>query len=856
MFKLQPKLDFRRDVEAHVLGKEAAVCGVKDYCGALDILIINIERDGGILYSWKGSTGTTRVGKYDSATKQNKLLYSFDKPVCVSSCSLNKEETLLAVSLARNNSGEEPLKPMSKCLTLLIEIHPINNTKVLKAVDCRVKVQFLHPGTDHRSVLESHLLLLTEDGYVDQYHVLMTRHGGYKVLMANPERLSKTAERLAEDLCWVQWDVHTQRLYYLTHVDKFLLRCVQFYDNRNCETVLELPLELHAHPFTTIKFVNLGFDHFYVERPERVQMEVFTNRIGSMCVCYSRPSCDKPELIYTVVLVHKDCSKTFRITLGDTTRRHPLFIPIGYYMVVYLHACFLHCINTRQQEMLCHSLFLSGNNADLGLPAKSGRLTVMHAEEEESSPALLDLSSGTIYSVQINPAYLMQILRSDPPFSSMADAQRLAALHCLLLHKGSDPNVELEIIEWLCDNATLESFDQIQEFILASLYRINYKMSLGLDKLLPCSSVFDKKDVPACLTEVPGVLCTAEPLAHPVFQGKARSLQGFWSELQWNTERTTFFHADPNPRYRTSHAQADWTKLVTARPSGHMTHLLDNTKKVLSTVDNWRHDGKLVPLFQEEDHHQRVLIGLTVEKLREHLNTHLPRLGKKKIDVLVVNYVAKLLELIRHMLETVWLKHSLGPRVLCLTQPAGPGEWAVFHFMLRILQATRGLCAPLPPGYHTLLAAFAVRCLPRHTFLQYVDHGFLRLTETFVSRLMTDFDNSDANEKLKFSVLKRLPEANRFYHMWDHPVSSASICRDYVRNVLGRRDRNKGFAFTGRDKAGFRPEFLPLTHLAKVLSDVEEQALNPFDEQENVDATFVGETALKQTLILLGFEGK
>uniref|UniRef100_A0A673BY44 Secreted protein n=1 Tax=Sphaeramia orbicularis TaxID=375764 RepID=A0A673BY44_9TELE len=56
---------------------------------------------------------------------RQQLLYTFDKQVCVSSCSLNKEETLL----------------VSKCLTLLIEIHPINNTKVLKAVDCRVKVQ-------------------------------------------------------------------------------------------------------------------------------------------------------------------------------------------------------------------------------------------------------------------------------------------------------------------------------------------------------------------------------------------------------------------------------------------------------------------------------------------------------------------------------------------------------------------------------------------------------------------------------------------------------------------------------------------------------------------------------------------
>lgn len=32
----------------------------------------------------------------------------------------------------------------------------------------------------------------------------------------------------------------------------------------------------------------------------------------------------------------------------------------------------------------------------------------------------------------------------------------------------------------------------------------------------------------------------------------------------------------------------------------------------------------------------------TVDKLREHLNRLLPRMGKKKVDSLVVNYVAKL----------------------------------------------------------------------------------------------------------------------------------------------------------------------------------------------------------------------
>ncbi|XP_070785147.1 gamma-secretase-activating protein [Enoplosus armatus] len=871
MLKLKPKFDLHRDVVSDILRKEASVCRVTEYSGAVDTRILNIERDGGILYSWKGATGTTRIGKYDSNTKQNKLLYTFDKQVCVSSCSLNKEETLLAVSLAQNTRGEERLKPISKCLTLLIEIHPINNTKVLKAVDCRVKVQFLHSETDRRSVLESHLLLLTEDGYVDLYHVLLTRQEGYRVVMANPERLSRTAERIVEDFCWVQWDGHTQRLYYLTHNDKFLLRCVQFYPHHSCETVLELPLELPANPFHTVKFVNLGFDHYHKERPEQelVRMKVFTNGIErSMCVCYSQPLRDKQELIYTVILVHKDCSKTFRVSLGsdqspqEASQLHPLFIPIGYYILVYLQDYFLHCINTRQQEMLCLSLFLSGLPLDSGLQCQSANITVLHAEEE-SRGSLLDLASGRIHTAELSPAYLLQILRSDTPSgcpSGKTDPQRLAALHCLLVYMGNDPNLELKIIEWLCDNVNaFESFDQIQEFILASLYRISYEKSLSLDKVLPYSSVFDKKEMLVCLLEVPGVLCTTELHIESVFKGKARGLQGFWSELQWNTDRTKYLDAVPNPRYRTSHIQADWDKLRSERrPSSHMNHMEENTKKVLSMVDTWCLDKKLVPLFQEEDHQQRALIGLTVDKLREHLNRHLPRLGKKKIDSLVVNYVAKLLELIRHMLESVWLKYKLGPRVLCFTQQGSPAEWSVFHFMFRILEATRGLCLPLPPGYHTLLAVFAVRCLPHHTFLQYIDHGVLQLTETFVSRLMTDLDNSDANERLKFSILKRLPEPmeQRIYHMWDHPVSSASISRDYVRTLLEKRNKNKGFAFTGRDKPGFRPEFLPLTYLAKILSDIEEQALNPFEEQENVDARFVEETAVKQTLILLGFEEK
>uniref|UniRef100_A0A673M9K8 Gamma-secretase-activating protein C-terminal domain-containing protein n=1 Tax=Sinocyclocheilus rhinocerous TaxID=307959 RepID=A0A673M9K8_9TELE len=122
-----------------------------------------------------------------------------------------------------------------------------------------------------------------------------------------------------------------------------------------------------------------------------------------------------------------------------------------------------------------------------------------------------------------------------------------------------------------------------------------------------------------------------------------------------------------------------------------------------------------------------------------------------------------------------------------------------------------------------------------HTFLQYVDHGLLQLTEPFVSRLMTDLDNSDANEQLKFSILKRLPEVSFLLN------SSLEICDS---------------ALLDYGKSCFYPDFLPLNYLAKILSNREEQAQNPFEEQENVDVRFVEEMALKQTQIKLGFEVK
>ncbi|XP_059367266.1 gamma-secretase-activating protein [Carassius carassius] len=855
MLRLNPVFDTQKDVVSSILAKEE-----RANIGVLEPRILSVERDGGVVYSWRGATGTTRIGKYDPHSAENKLLYTFEKQECVTSCSLNKEETLLAVSLSQSTQGEGRFKPVSKCLTLLIEIHPINNTKVLKAVDCKVKVQFLYPKTYRTTVLESHLLLAAEDGYVDQYHINLTRQEGYRVVMQNPERLSR--ERVAEDFSWVQWDSDTQRLFYITAREKHTLKCVQFYPDRNFETVFELPLEMPSVSSVTssVSFVNFGYDHYQDMKDDGLRLEVFTSPTGTMCVCYSHPVHWHKDATYTIAFVHRGCSKTFTVSLekgsapANLPTVHPIFIHLDYYIVVYLADHFLHLINCRQQDLLCYSLFLSGADGhieDLG----SGREVV-----SVSGSRLLDVRAGRMYTMELNPDFLLELLSSDRP-----EAQRLAALHCMLVYLQPNPVIELKIINWISENVmSFDAFDQIQEFILATLYRICYQQCVSLDKLLPYSCVFEKKELPVALTAIPGVKCTPELLCQPLIKGKPKSLQGYWEELQHVLDRMRYFEAVPSPRFRSSLIKEDWDRFQAAMNSEkkksprYHRQIEDNTKKVMSMVDTWRLDKRVVPLFQEEDQQQRVLVGLMVDKLREHLNRHLSGLGKKKIDLLVVNYAAKLLELVWHVLELMWQKLKLGPWVLCIKQQGSSEEWAMFHVMFRILEATKGLCLPLPPGYSTLLSVLGVRCLPQHTFLQYVDHGLLQLTEPFVSRLMTDLDNSDANEQLKFSILKRLPEymEQKVSQQWDHPITSACISREYVRTLLEINLENTDSALLDHSKSCFYPDFLPLNYLAKILSKREEQAQNPSEEQENVDVRFVEEMALKQTQIKLGFEVK
>nr|XP_025146845.1 gamma-secretase-activating protein isoform X4 [Bubalus bubalis] len=737
--------------------------------------VLNVERNRNIIYTYKDNKGNVFFGLYDYQTKQNEHLYTFEKDLQVVSCSVNKEKTLLATSLvqAAKEGRSNELQPGSKCLTLLVEIHPINNVKVLKAVDSYIWVQFLYPHVESCPQPKNHLLLLSEEKYIEQFHIQVVQEDGNRVVIKNSGHLPR--ERIAEDFVWAQWDMSEQRLYYIyLKKSRSILKCIQFYADEHFNLMFEAPLDISLSD-SGFKLVNFGYSDLQdkEELSEHLTLCVFTNHTGSLCVCYC-PNFDSWEQItYSVFYFHKGHSKTFTTTLGSVdshVTKGITFLNLDYYVAVYLPGHFFHLLNIQHPDLICHSLFLTENSEVIDM--------LPHSPLQSLSGSLvLDSRSGKLYRALLNQSYLVEFLRN-----ARLDCERMALLHCAL-SGGRDPRR---------------------------------------------------------------------------LEAKVHSFKGYWEKLNSNLEYVKY--SKPHLHYNNSVVRREWHNLISEEKTGkrrstmYVRNILDNAIKVISNLEAKNLEPRLTPLFQEEDTHQQLLIGLMVSELREHLLRHLQGVEKKKIEQMVLDYVSKLLDLICQILEASWRKHNLHPWALHFNRQASAAEFAVFHIMTRILEATNTLFLPLPPGFHTLHMILGVRCLPLHNLLHYIDHGVLLLTEAAVTRLMKDLDNTEKNEKLKFSIIMRLPPltGQKICRLWDHPVSSNIISRNHVKQLL--QNYNKQPWSSVMDKSSFSVEFLPLNYFIHILTDIESSnpALYAFEGHDNVDAKFVEEAALKHTAMLLG----
>ncbi|XP_006834463.1 PREDICTED: gamma-secretase-activating protein [Chrysochloris asiatica] len=803
--------------------------------------VLNVERNGNIIYTYKDDKGNVVFGLYDCQTKQNEHLYIFETDLQAISCSINSERTLLATSLVQSTKEgrRNELQPGSKCLTLLVEIHPINNVKVLKAVDSSIWVQFLYPHVESHPPSENYLLLISEEKYIEQYHIQVIQEDGNKVVIKNSGHLPR--HRVAEDFVWAQWDVLEQRLYYINlKKSESILKCIQFNADENFTLMFEAPLDISLNN-SGFKLVNFGCD--YLQDQEKLSKHptlcVFTNNAGSLCVCYSPKFDTGDQITYSVFYFHKGYKKTFTTALGSAdshVTNDITFLNLDYYVAVYLPGHFFHLLNIQHPDLICHSLFLTG---------KSDMIERLPHNPLQSlaGSLVLDWNSGKLCRAQLHRSHLLLFLWNTP-----LDWEKIAALHCVLSCGRGSQLQEDQLILWISENiSACHSFDLLQEFLIASSYWSIYPVASNVAKLLPYSSVLTWN------TEIPGLTLVTEEIALPFM--KVHSFKGYWEKLNYNLEYVKY--AKPPFQYNNSMIRNEWNSLILEERRGkrrstvYMRNILDNAMKVISNLEARNLEPRSVPLFKEEDNHQRLLVGLMVYELKEHLLRHLQGVEKKKIEQMVLDYISKLLDLICCILETSWRKHELHSWVLHFDGRGSAAEFAVFHLMTKILEATNSLFLPLPPGFHTLHLVLGVHCLPLHNLLQHIDNGVLLLTETAVTRLMKDLDNTERNEKLKFSIIVRIPLliGQKISRLWDHPMSSSIIARNHVKQLLQNYKKQPRNSMI--DKSSFSVEFLPLNYFIDMLTYIETSS-QASEGHDNVDAKFVGETALKHTTMLLG----
>ncbi|NXH00411.1 GSAP protein, partial [Loxia leucoptera] len=837
------------------------------------LYVVNVERNGKIIYTWKENQRNTHIGLYDLQTKQNEHLYMFEKNLHIISCSINNERTLLAVSFCQYTEEERAtqlLQSVSKYLALLIEIHPINNVRVLKAVDSCVRVQFLYPVEGRNASRESRLLLVSEDKYIEQFDIHVVAEEEHKVVIQKSGQLPRA--KVVDDLVWAQWDMMEQRLFYIVPKEsKSTLRCVQFYPEENFISILESHLDIAVND-RQLKLVNFGYDYCQDQdvASKSLNLQVFTSKAGGLCVCCSQVSDIPHEIIYSIYFLHKGYNKTFTVSL-ERAESHQLkevaFMNLDYYVAAYLPGQFLHLLNIQHPDMLCYSLFLTGEDARID--------TLQNCSIR--SPwvsAVLDCNAGSLFDVSISDSALLQLLEK-----SKRDCERLAALHCALLYFQYTEDLEMQIIRWISENlSTCHSFDPIQEFIIASLYCRMCPETQNLDKLLPYTSLHD------WIGAVPGVICATDIISLPVLE--FQNSKGFWEKLNSNLESVKY--AEPHLHYHSKVLRREWRNLSEEvrsilfgllfcsfwefclftnqreerRTTAYLRNIFENAKCFLiwtlgTLVSETFLDveARLVPLFEEEDYQQQLLMGLMVAQLKDHLMRHLQYVGKKKIDQIVLDYVANLLNLVHRIMKEVWRRYQLHSCIFCFDERGSAAEFAVFHIMSRILEAANGMCMPLPPGFHTLHLGLGVRCLPLHTLLHYIDNGILQLTETCVRKLLKDLDDTEQNEKLKFSIVMRLPEAlgQKVRQYWNHPINANLIARKYVKLLLEKLG-NRQCSRPIPERLSFPMEFLPLNYLTNMLAEIENQGVQPYEKQDHANVRFVEETALKHTMTLLGLK--
>ncbi|KAL5015055.1 hypothetical protein ScPMuIL_009325 [Solemya velum] len=401
MIELKPVLNLKADILQFLNGRNGT-----NHLKADDILILNQEKDGAILYTWNGvdkGKSVTHVGLYEASSRKQKVIWIYTQRLKMVSCSINQEKTLLAFTEFKTVAGHGRRRvPVYSAFLAELQGVYARVFSLNMELSNFIKVQFLYG--DQMSTKDSRLLVMFHKESIGLYHIPLGRVGDKGTVM----REQPKTEQITRRFVWCQWDAQCQHLHYI-HYDRLsnsedqqkepIMSSIQFFQDGTFKEMLEIPITGLFPKIRSSGKSHYSRDLLHDGIPDTsLNVRVLTNNNGAFCLCYQELLSDSPdarhlssdssvsdspfqplrmsqssqhsgeqtnEFKYHIYIVHHAMIIQGCVS-SSMSRASPealvRFVWHGDYLMVFCPGQFVHLLNVGIEIEPCHHILLHGKS--------------------------------------------------------------------------------------------------------------------------------------------------------------------------------------------------------------------------------------------------------------------------------------------------------------------------------------------------------------------------------------------------------------------------------------------------------------------------------------------------------------
>ncbi|VVC38649.1 Hypothetical protein CINCED_3A011046 [Cinara cedri] len=658
----------------------------------------------------------------------------------------------------------------------------------------------------------------------------------------------KKQENVVNQFSWAQWEPQYQCLFYIhysnianSNTDEASLSALQFHDEPQHETVLNVPLNLPNRKRTAENLLNGYFD---IPVPlcvhdSMLDVRVLSDARGFVAVCHyylyqgvSAPlATDHLRTVYlafSVTLLHHGSVVHCNIANVPITRAYesrPIFTMQGdqHLLVHFPNMCTLLLDVGPDHEPNCHIVIPCVDEN------RSWKSTI--ATTIGSAGTVVDLSTMAVYEIKVTKRHLIDAFKR--PDALHVNQQ--AILHYFIVHRR-DMDVVNQLLNSVVDNGlNINCSKLLQEILVGSAFaqvkRNLLSDAVSLARYLPIT--ISKHNIPIEV-KVNGYTLTLsqETLENPrvmLLSPRQRLIpfrDDLWTRL-WELLPGGSFAEDnassrpEMPRFLNINVAVKLNvSLVCYQPevlSRCSTPLSPGGSMLANSIANiaisdLSHSLQtssvqlpFVDLDASAASKQEHVISVNLRELSMHLlkqsslysnklrSRYMSEPNAMHVHAVATKYASSQLEISRSLCAHLTLAAGVDVRLhkhigfQLIDNIEDDQRRSLLMVLQRFAHATDTLAFPLPQGFPSFITFLGYRVMSPTMFNQFIRCNTFSLNVDVMKKILVDIVDNKEGVLKKIDLIQSLPHsrAKRLMNQWSHPVSVMLRAREHAAEILG-----------------------------------------------------------------------